>query len=340
MENAEILKSNTSDNNLVAFILRARLGIYIPMYKGWIQGAEIDEGENDPTFQYAAETALKAEEIGIESIWVPDHMLNAQKGEREKSLESWTTLTALASIVKKVELFHTTLCQGFRYPAVLAKMCATLDDISNGRFRFALGAGWFEREFLAYGVPWDSDHDTRIDRAREQIEIIKSLWTQPTTNYRGRFYEIIDGILEPKPIQKPHPPIWWGGVSEKSRQLAADLADGWLMDSCTIPQAEANIQDMKQRLEANGRSRMKYAIPARIYMGKTDHDAKRKVENLVGEGSNLLREMLAIDFVGSPQTIAERIQRLSDIGFDYVIFSPSPAVSTLIELSEKLLYRL
>jgi FMNH2-dependent dimethyl sulfone monooxygenase len=310
------------------------------MYKGWIQRGEINEGESTPTFQYAAETAIKAEEIGIESIWVPDHMLNPQKGEREGSLESWTTLTALATLVKKVELFHTTLCQGFRYPAVLAKMCVTLDDISNGRFRFALGAGWFKREFQAYGVPWDEDHDTRIDRAREQIEIIKSLWTQPTTNYHGRFYEIRDGILEPKPIQKPHPPIWWGGVSEKSRQLAADLADGWLMDSCTVEQADANIHDMRRRLEARGRNHMKYAIPGRIYMGKTDDDAKKKVENLAKGDANLLKEILAVDFVGSPQTIAERIQRLSDIGFDYVIFSPSPALSTLIELNAKLLPKL
>jgi alkanesulfonate monooxygenase SsuD/methylene tetrahydromethanopterin reductase-like flavin-dependent oxidoreductase (luciferase family) len=239
-----------------------------------------------------------------------------------------------------MELFHTTLCQGFRYPAVLAKMCATLDDISDGRFRFALGAGWFKREFQAYGVPWDEDHDARIDRAREQIEIIRSLWTQSTTNYRGRFYEITDGVLEPKPIQKPHPPIWWGGVSEKSRELAADLADGWLMDSCTLEQADANIRDMRRRLEARGRSSMKYAIPGRIYMGKTDHDAKKKVENLVAGDVNLLKEILVTDFVGSSQTIAERIQRLSEIGFDYVIFSPSPALSTLIELSQELLPRL
>jgi len=113
-----------------------------------------------------------------------------------------------------------------------------------------------------------------------------------------------------------------------------------LMDSCTLEQADANIRDMKRRLEAKGRSRMKYAIPGRIYMGKTDHDAKKKVENLVGGNVNLLKEILATDFVGSPQTIAERIQRLSEIGFDYVIFSPSPALSTLIELGRELLPRL
>ena len=314
--------------------LKLRLGIYVPMYKGWVKGVE--EGESDPTFKYAAETVIKAEEIGIDSIWVADHLLNPQKGERGKSLEAWTTLTALAAITKKVELFHTTLCQGFRYPAVLAKMCATLDDVSNGRYRFNLGAGWFKREFQSYGVPWDEDHDTRIDRAREQIEIIKSLWTQPTTNYKGRFYEITNGILEPKPLQKPHPPIWWAGQSEKSRQLAADLADGWLMDSSTLQEAEEKVLDMTRRLEGKGR-RIQYAIPGRIYMDKTEDDAKKRVEKLVGSDCNLLEEILTQDFVGSPQDIADRLQRLSDIGFDYVIFSPSPALKTLGEIEEKLI---
>lgn len=314
--------------------LKTKLGIYVPTYKRWVRG--IDEGENDPTFRYAAETAIKAEEIGIHSIWVPDHLLNPMKGEREKSLEAWTTLTALAAITKRVELFHTTLCQGFRHPAVLAKMCATLDDISNGRFRFALGAGWFEREFQAYGVTWH-DHDSRIDRAREQIEIIKSLWIQPVTNYKGHFYEIIDGVLEPKPVQKPHPPIWWGGQSEKSRQLVAGLADGWLMGSCTVKEADHRIKDMTARLDAIERRGMKYAIPGRIYMGENDEEAKRRVGNLVGGNVNLLNDILAKDFVGSPQTIADRILRLSDIGFDYIIFQPSPALKTLTAIEENLI---
>jgi FMNH2-dependent dimethyl sulfone monooxygenase len=116
-------------------------------------------------------------------------MLNSIKGEREPSLEAWTTLTAIAAQTNRIELFHTTICQGFRYPAVLAKMAATLDDVSGGRFRFSIGSGWYQREFQAYGAPW-YDHDTKIDIAREQVEIIKSLWTQP------RFKDPIDYFVE------------------------------------------------------------------------------------------------------------------------------------------------
>ncbi len=311
--------------------MRSKLGIYIPMYGGWLRGVE--EGEEEPSYRYAAETALKAEQMGIHSIWVPDHMLNPLKGERAKALEAWTTLTALGAITKRVELFHTTLCQAFRYPTVLAKMAATLDDVSNGRFRFALGAGWFEREFEAYGVPWE-DHDIRIDRSREQIEIIKSLWTQPTTNYSGRFYQVIDGILEPKPIQKPHPPIWWGGESEKSRQLVADLADGWLMRNSTPQELEEKMRDMRRRLEERERGAIEYAMPCRIFIGKTDDEAKRTVERLAGNNLNLLKDILARGLVGSPQTVREGMHRLSDVGLSYIILQVSPAIETMRRLEE------
>ena len=129
-----------------------------------------DEGEEKVSYGYAEEVALKAEAIGIDSIWVPDHMLNPIKGEREPTLEAWTTLTAIGAVARRLELFHTTICQGFRYPAVLAKMCATMQDVVGGRFRLSIGAGWYKREFQAYEVPFHS-HDDRIDRTREQIEI-------------------------------------------------------------------------------------------------------------------------------------------------------------------------
>jgi FMNH2-dependent dimethyl sulfone monooxygenase len=112
-------------------------------------------------------------------------------------------------------------------------MCATLSDISNGRFRLSLGAGWFKREFEAYGVPWH-DHDDRIDRAREQLEIIKGLWVKHVFNYKGKYYGIDNGILEPKPAKEI--PVWWAGESEKSRELVADMADGWLIGNSTEEQ--------------------------------------------------------------------------------------------------------
>jgi FMNH2-dependent dimethyl sulfone monooxygenase len=317
--------------------MKPKLGIYIPVYHGWIRG--VKEKEHQPSYRYAADTAKKAEKIGLSSIWVPDHMLNPIKGEHEPSLEAWTTLTALAANTKKIELFHTTICQGFRYPAVLAKMGSTLDDVSKGRFRFSIGSGWYQREFQAYGAPW-YDHDTKIDVAREQIEIIKSLWTKPTTNYKGRFYEIVDGVLEPKPIQKPHPPIWWGGESIKSMELAADLADGWLISASTIDEAAEKVRKMSDLLDERGRKPMQYAIPGHIYLGDSDEEASSQVKRVVGGNENIYKNIMSRGFVGSASTIAERVNSLSDIGFNYVIFQPTPALQTLNLIGKHLLHLL
>jgi FMNH2-dependent dimethyl sulfone monooxygenase len=215
-------------------------------------------------------------------------------------------------------------------------MAATLDDVSGGRFRFSFGSGWYQREFQAYGAPW-YDHDTKIDVAREQIEIIKSLWTQPTTNYKGRFYEIVNGILEPKPVQRPHPPIWWGGESKKSMELAADLADGWLMSASTVEEAEEKIRKMGSMLDERGRKSMMYAMPGQIFMGETDDEAKNLVKMLAGESEPLYRNILARGFVGSPSTIADRVTRLSDLGFNYIIFQPTPALEMLNRMGIHLL---
>jgi FMNH2-dependent dimethyl sulfone monooxygenase len=314
--------------------LKAKLGVYAPVYGGWLRGTQKED--EYPNYSYAEKSVLKAEEIGIKSIWVPDHMLNPMKGEKNGSLEAWTLLTALAAKTKSVELFHTTLCQGFRYPAVLAKMCATLDDISEGRFRFSFGAGWFEREFRSYGVPWH-DHDTRIDRSREQIEILKSMWTKPVTCYKGRFYEIDEGVLEPKPVQKPHPPIWWGGQSPKSRELVADLADGWLMGASTLKEAGEKIGDMRRRLDERGRDEILYAIPGRIYMGDSDDSAEDYLKGFIGDNRVLYESIIQRGFVGSPETIVERIHRLEDLGFNYIIFQISPAMESLEKIEKQLL---
>lgn len=312
--------------------MEAKLGIYIPMYGGWLRNIPLEEKE--VSYKIAKAAALKAEEIGIESIWVPDHLLNPIKGENTGCLEAWTTLTALASVTKRVELFHTTLCQSFRYPAVLAKMCVTLSDISNGRFRLSLGAGWFKREFEAYGVPWHG-HDDRIDRAREQLEIMKGLWTKRVFSYKGKYYQIKNGILEPKP--KEEIPVWWAGESEKSRELTADKADGWLMGNSTEEQIRGKIADMEKRLKKRGRSKIQYAVPGHIFVDEEDKKAQERAKNLLGGNATALNLVLETGFVGSPQTVAEKIENISKMGINYIIFQAAPTTEVLEILKEKIL---
>jgi len=314
--------------------LGVKLGIFLPIYGGWLRG--IEEVEEVPTYSYLKRVASRAEEIGVDSIWVPDHLLNPIKGERCRCPDAWTILSAIAADTNRVELFHACLNQAFRYPSVLAKMGATLDDVSNGRFRLVLGAGWFEKEFRAYGLTWE-DHDTRIARSKEQVQIVKAFWTQRNVNYRGKFYEVSDGVLEPPPVQKPRPPVWWAGDSEPSRELVADEVDGWLMMASTVESLKEKIADMNRRLEKRGRSKIMYAVPGRTFIDETDEKAQNKLRNLAKNNVEVFENVCSTGFVGSAASIAERIAKLAEIGFDYVIFQITPALQTLDCMEKQLM---
>jgi FMNH2-dependent dimethyl sulfone monooxygenase len=309
--------------------MNANIGVYIPMYGGWIRGAPLQE---EVTFKNAQKTALLAEKIGLSSIWVPDHLLNPIKGYDAPSLEAWTTLTAIAAGTQHIELYHTTICQGVRYPAVLAKMCATLQDVANGRFRLSLGAGWFHREFLAYGLPWE-EHDARIDRSREQIEIVTRLWTEPTVNYHGTYYTLTDGCLEPKPSSIP---LWWGGESEPSRELAADHCDGWLMSSSTLTEGHEKITDMNERRAQRGKRSMQYACPGFLVIERTDEQAEQVIRYRTGN-TKAFNRMMATGYIGSPETVAEKIRAREATGIDYIIFQCAPTIATLQRFYEDVL---
>ncbi len=314
-----------------------RIGIYLPVYGGWLPSRESGkamadgayfsgEEEEQPTYAYVKRVALEAEKIGVDSLWIPDHMLNPIKGERAPSLEAWTLATAIAEATEKVIIAHTTLCEAFRYPAVLAKQAATLNEISNGRFWLSIGAGWFKREYEAYGLPF-YEHDERVARAGEAIKIIKRLWQEDSVTFNGKYYSITNGVLEPKP--EPKPPVWYAGVSEASRNLVAELADGWLMRGCNLEEAKKNIADMQQRLKRKGRVEIEFAIPALTFIRDTDDEARKYMRRLTGGRKNVLDRTLDTGLIGSPETVAEKIRQLESIGIDHVLLQLTPTLKEL-----------
>ena len=167
---------------------------------------------------------LESEKLGYNSVWAADHLI---LGKDNATLECWTTLTALAAVTKTIRIGSLVLCNSYRYPSILGKMSSTLDLISNGRLDLGIGAGWLKKEYDAYGIPWNKYH-LRFEQMREGIEVLKKLWTEECATYIGKHYQLKDAFCEPKPVQKPHPPIWIGGQEEKVMlRLVAELADGW-----------------------------------------------------------------------------------------------------------------
>ena len=191
------------------------------------------------SYPQLARVAKEAERLGFASLWLCDHFLTvgqASYGERRRGgareeegseplLECWTTLSALARETSRIRLGTSVICNGYRYPSVLAKMAATLDVISEGRLELGLGAGWLAREFEAYGIPFPS-LPVRLAQLDEALEVIRAMWTQPQPAFVGEHYQIRGAVCEPAPLQKPHPPIWLGGEGKSVHRIAARAANG------------------------------------------------------------------------------------------------------------------
>ena len=187
-----------------------------------------------------------AESYGFDSVWLCDHFLTLSPDDYAKErgliseevkrrgapplssmplLEAWTTLSALARDTTSLRLGTNVLCNSYRHPSVLAKMAATLDVISEGRLDLGLGAGWFQHESEAYGIPFLPAGD-RISALGEALEVITAIWTQPNPVYSGRFYTLDGAVCNPLPVQKPHPPLWVGGEGDRVHRIAARSAQG------------------------------------------------------------------------------------------------------------------
>jgi alkanesulfonate monooxygenase SsuD/methylene tetrahydromethanopterin reductase-like flavin-dependent oxidoreductase (luciferase family) len=177
--------------------------------------------------------ARLADELGFDSVWTGDHLLGI-RGEPspEAPLETWTLMTAIGAVTQRVRIAFAMLNPSFRNPAVLAKMIATLDQITHGRVICSLGAGWLEDEYTQYDVPFIADHDGRIAHEREVALLLRELWTHPAplrTTFAGEYVRVTNLAFNPRPYQHPHPPIWIGGNSPATQSLVKELADGWVL---------------------------------------------------------------------------------------------------------------
>ncbi len=179
--------------------------------------------------------ARKAEELGYHSVWVSDHIITPRKidspypGGRYRVQPEWpflepvSTLLFAAAVTKRVRLGTSVLVITQRQPVVLAKQLATLDFLSGGRLIFGAGAGWMKEEFQALNVPI-ANHGPRM---AEYLEVIRRCWTEDDPSFDGRYYKLGDVGFYPKPVQKPHPPIWVGGFADGALRRVAQYGDAW-----------------------------------------------------------------------------------------------------------------
>ncbi|HKA14969.1 MAG TPA: LLM class F420-dependent oxidoreductase [Myxococcota bacterium] len=185
-----------------------------------------------------ARVAARAEALGFESVWVPEHLVlpvrldtpypYSEDGRAPFTpdtpiLDPLLLLTHIAAATSRIRLGTNIFVLPLRHPIVAARLAMTLDVLSGGRLYLGIGVGWLEQEFRAVGV----DFATRGTRTRECVMALRALWTQAEPEFHGRFFDFGPLKFEPKPVQKPHPPILFGGESDAALRRAAALGDGW-----------------------------------------------------------------------------------------------------------------
>jgi F420-dependent oxidoreductase-like protein len=225
------------------------VGVMIPQgwkyeYNGWDAGT---------AWARSMELARGAEALGFESEWVFDHFHTTPDPTDEMTFESFTTLTAVAGITSRVRLGHMVICNGFRNPALVAKLASTLDVASGGRFELGIGGGWKEEEWLAYGYGFPPTAD-RLKALRDSLEIITRMLAPGRATFEGHYAHVAGAINVPKGIQKPHLPIIVGGNGpEVTWRIAAKFADELNLVFKSPDEVVADLPTIRARCEEIGR---------------------------------------------------------------------------------------
>lgn len=221
--------------------------------------------------------AREAEAAGFSALWIEDHFQPWAHDERGPSLEPWVTLSALAQATSRVRLGTLVTCVSYRNPALLAKMAATLDVVSKGRLVLGLGAGWYAEEYAAYGYEFSSPGE-RVRRLAEAIRIIRALWTEEAPTLVTRHYAVRGARCNPRPVQRPGPPIWIGGGQPRMLRLAARVADGWNYGAMTPEQFADALGRLRVHAAEAGRDpdAITPSLELFVFVGATAAEARER----------------------------------------------------------------
>ena len=296
------------------------IGLTLP--QGWLD--EFPSKKPHEQFLFSRSVALKAEKLGYDAGYVYDHFVpyygNNSSGP---FLEAYTLLSAIASVTSKLRIGQVVTCNSYRHPSLLAKMTSTLDAISNGRLEFGIGAGWFEKEYLSYGYRFDSAM-SRVEQLDESLKIIKKMWSNEKSSFKGKHYSLNNAICNPKPVQKPHPPIMVGGGGNKMMEVVARHATRYNHPFGTPEILEQKITLLKSKCRALRRNHdeIENSVLLRVLVGKDNDEVKEIIAGLKRKNESITdyilrsRDSIAL---GNPDEVAEYLERYRKIGISYFI---------------------
>ena len=334
-----------------------RYGYWLPVFGGWLRN--VDDENMAATWAYSKKLAQRSEQIGYDLTLVAELNLNDIKGEAEPSLDAWSTAAALTAVTERLE-FMVAVRPTFHNPALLAKQAANIDHIGGGnRLSLNVVSSWWKDEATKFGVHFEQ-HDDRYARTAEWLAVLDNLWKRDRFEYSGKFYQVRDSILQPKPITKPRPTIYAGGESETAKNLIARTCDAYVMHGDPPEKIGARIADMAARREGFGLPPMIFGVAGYSIVRNTEAEANAELARITDvkqsaagyhnyqqwlSGTQLEQRVSLEDYsvsnrglrsgmIGTPQRVIDRVAEFAAVGVDLLLLQCSPQLEEMERFAE------
>jgi F420-dependent oxidoreductase-like protein len=293
-----------------------KIGAFIP--QGWrmdLNGIKVED-----QWSTIIETANLIEDLNYESIWVYDHFHTVPKPTQDPTYECWTLMSALSQTTSKVRLGQMCTCNSYRNPSYLTKVASNIDVMSGGRLEYAIGAGWYDHEYKAYGYEYPSDGE-RLKMLEESLIIYKLMTTEEEPRFEGTYYSIDGAINQPKPIQKPYPPLWVCGGGEKvTLKLLAKYGDygNWDVDVEGFIH-KSNV--LKQHCENEERdySEIGRTLHTNVLIANSEDELKTKISKLATYTNIPEDYYYKRPLIGTKDKVFDTINQFKEAGCSYLI---------------------
>ena len=336
-----------------------RYGFWLPVFGGWLRN--IDDEQMPATWEYTRALCEQAEALGYDLTLIAELNLNDIKGPEADSLDAWSTAAALAAVTRKLELM-VAVRPTFHNPALLAKQAANIDRISGGRLTLNVVSSWWADEAKKYGIAFD-EHDDRYARTSEWLDVLDNCWSAQHTSHTGRFYNVEDNLLSPKPF--PHrtysgtpnstrPTLYAGGESEAAKNLIASKCDAYLMHGDDPATIATKVADMKQRRAQHPElPPMTFGVTGYCIVRDSEAEAHREIDRITAQpdatqspagfanfqqwitGSQLEKKISLRDYsvsnrglhsglIGTPEQVKQRLADFEGAGCSLVLLQSSP----------------
>lgn len=295
-----------------------KVGVFLP--QGWRRDL-VDITDPVEKYETMSRCAREAEAAAFDAVFLYDHFHTVPDPTPEAVFECWTSIAALARDTTTIRLGQMVTCNSYRPPSLLAKMASGIDVMSRGRLILGIGAGWYQHEYEAYGYGYPETPE-RLRMLRESLQVFKAMWSEGEASFDGRYYKVRGAINEPKPVQKPHPPIWIGGGGEKvTLKLVAQYGDGCNLRA-DLETVRHKLDVLREHCETVGRDYDSILKTAEFYAIVGD---RREVDRVVkatarriGRDEEFVRSQWQ-EHIGDADQVAETMRQYAGAGIEYFI---------------------